>query len=46
MCVTAQDTDTEHWTILRMSLGEKKSVRNGRKIEIRNETRTDSNPSK
>jgi hypothetical protein len=29
-----------------MRLGEKKSARNGRKIEIRNEKGTDSNPSK
>jgi hypothetical protein len=45
MCISAQDTGTEHQMILRMSLGEKKSVRNGRKIEIRNEKGTDSNPS-
>jgi hypothetical protein len=29
-----------------MSLGERRSVRNGIKIEIRNEKGTDSNPSK
>jgi hypothetical protein len=40
MYISAQDTGTEHRMILRMSLGEKESVRNGIKIEIRNEKET------